>query len=73
MHGCIPVVVQDGVSPPFHPHLDWASFSVRIAEADIPNTPDILLSIPPERVQELQVCRIVLCRCLRHLDLQWLR
>ena len=45
LHGCIPVVVMDNVSEAFDSVLDWSRFSVRIAEADIERTPQILLAI----------------------------
>ena len=54
-HGCIPLVVMDNVSAILQPALDWPSFSVRIAEVDIPNTPQILASLSASRVRELQV------------------
>lgn len=56
-HGCVPLVVMDAVSPPWHPHLDWPAFSVRIAEADVPHAPEILLSLGSTRIRELQVRR----------------
>ena len=54
-NGCIPVLVMDNVSAVLQPAVDWTAFSVRIAEVDIPNTPQILLSIPPARIREMQV------------------
>ena len=32
LHGCIPVVIMDNVDPVFGNVLEWAKFSVRIAE-----------------------------------------
>eukprot|EP00850_Spirogloea_muscicola_P019513 SM000192S04908 [mRNA] locus=s192:268840:274943:+ [translate_table: standard] len=53
MHGCIPVIVQDGIHLPFENFLDYASFSVRIAEADIPKLVTILKAYSEQQVQRL--------------------
>ena len=45
LHGCVPLIVMDGILPIMDPHLDWDAFSVRIAESDIASTPEILQSI----------------------------
>jgi hypothetical protein len=54
LHGCIPVVIMDGVHSLFEGILDWSAFSIRIAEADMSKTVDILLSISPERLAAMQ-------------------
>ncbi|CAI5473404.1 unnamed protein product [Closterium sp. Yama58-4] len=53
LHGCIPVIVQDGIWMAFERHLNYSEFAVRMAEDDIPHLVDILRAIPPNRVQEL--------------------
>ncbi|CAI5946693.1 unnamed protein product [Closterium sp. NIES-64] len=53
LHGCIPVIVQDGVWMAFERHLNYSEFAVRVAEDDIPHLVDILRAIPLNRVQEL--------------------
>eukprot|EP00798_Chlamydomonas_sp_ICE-L_P018362 gene18362-24833_t len=45
LHGCIPVIVMDGVQAVFESILDWTQFSIRIAEKDIEKTPEILSNI----------------------------
>ncbi|GAX85342.1 hypothetical protein CEUSTIGMA_g12759.t1 [Chlamydomonas eustigma] len=54
LHGCIPVVIMDGVHVVYESILDWSSFSVRIPEADLDKTVDILLAVPEKRVKSLQ-------------------
>lgn len=53
LHGCIPVIIQDGIHLPFESFLDFNDFSIRIAEADIPDMITILESIPELRVRAL--------------------
>ncbi|KAG0618214.1 hypothetical protein M758_4G047000 [Ceratodon purpureus] len=45
LNGCIPVIIQDGIHLPFENVLDYESFTVRIAEDDIPNLTTILRAI----------------------------
>jgi len=52
--GCVPVIVMDGIELPFENVLNYAAFSVRIAEADIDRLPAILKAIRPETVRQLQ-------------------
>lgn len=54
VHGCIPVVVMDNVTEGFDSLLDWRQFSVRIAEADIERTPEILSSISDPLLRQMQ-------------------
>ncbi|XXG57410.1 hypothetical protein AAC387_Pa03g4567 [Persea americana] len=46
---CVPVIISDDYVPPFFEVLNWETFSVFVAEKDIPTLKDILLSIPEER------------------------
>ncbi|KAG5547437.1 hypothetical protein RHGRI_013207 [Rhododendron griersonianum] len=52
---CIPVIISDNFVPPFFEVLDWGSFSVILAEKDIPKLKDILLSIPEEKYLNMQL------------------
>ncbi|KAK8523182.1 hypothetical protein V6N13_113134 [Hibiscus sabdariffa] len=52
---CIPVIISDNFVPPFFEVLDWGRFSLILAEKDIPNLKDILMSIPQERYLALQL------------------
>eukprot|EP00891_Asterochloris_glomerata_P004391 jgi/Astpho2/4391/e_gw1.00067.84.1_t len=54
LHGCIPVVIKDNVEEMFATLLDWSTFSIRIAEADLGRVPEILLSVTPERLHAMQ-------------------
>lgn len=54
LHGCIPIIIQDEIDLPWASILEYDSFSLRIAEKDIPRIPQILLEISLERTQELQ-------------------
>ncbi|CAI5954456.1 unnamed protein product [Closterium sp. NIES-65] len=53
-HGCIPVIIQDGIHLPFENALEYASFSVRIEERDIPNMLTKLKAITAEHGSALQ-------------------
>ncbi|CAI6002736.1 unnamed protein product [Closterium sp. NIES-65] len=53
LHGCIPVIVQDGIHLPFENFLSYEDFTVRIAEEDISSMISILRSLPTPRVQHL--------------------
>mmetsp|Transcript_19563 Transcript_19563/g.42445 ORF Transcript_19563/g.42445 Transcript_19563/m.42445 type:complete len:788 (+) Transcript_19563:181-2544(+) len=55
LHGCVPVVIMDGVHVVWESILDWSSFSVRIPEKDIERTLEILLAIPERKLRSLQV------------------
>ena len=44
-HGGIPVIVADGYVPPFASFLDWTKFSIGVAQAEIPDLEEMLLSI----------------------------
>ncbi|KAK3212981.1 hypothetical protein Dsin_017687 [Dipteronia sinensis] len=52
---CVPVIISDNFVPPFFEVLDWESFSIFVAEKDIPNLKNILLSIPEKRFREMQM------------------
>ncbi|KAG9449177.1 hypothetical protein H6P81_009142 [Aristolochia fimbriata] len=52
---CVPVIISDNFVPPFFEVLDWEAFAVFVAEKDIPNLRDILLSIPHERYLTMQM------------------
>ncbi|XXG57413.1 hypothetical protein AAC387_Pa03g4568 [Persea americana] len=52
---CVPVIISDNYVPPFFEVLDWETFSVFVAEKDIPSLKDILLSIPEERYLTMQL------------------
>uniref|UniRef100_A0A5B7BN06 Exostosin GT47 domain-containing protein n=1 Tax=Davidia involucrata TaxID=16924 RepID=A0A5B7BN06_DAVIN len=52
---CVPVIISDNFVPPFFEVLDWGAFSVIVAEKDIPNLKDILLSISEEKYLEMQL------------------
>ncbi|KAJ6435425.1 hypothetical protein OIU84_000585 [Salix udensis] len=52
---CVPVIISDNFVPPFFEVLDWGAFSVILAEKDIPNLKEILLSIPKEKYLQMQL------------------
>ena len=43
---CVPVIISDNFVPPFFETLNWEAFAVFVAEKDVPNLKNILLSIP---------------------------
>ncbi|KAF5192566.1 Xylogalacturonan beta-1,3-xylosyltransferase [Thalictrum thalictroides] len=51
---CVPVIIADNFVLPFSEVLDWKSFSVVVAEKDIPNLKDILSAIPLRRYMWMQ-------------------
>jgi len=48
-HGCIPVIVMDGVQLPFEWLLDYGRFSLRVAEADVEKLDQMLRALPHAR------------------------
>ena len=52
--GCIPVVVQDDILTPWETVLNFSAFAVRIPRNQLPQLPQILRAIPPERVRAMQ-------------------
>ncbi|EFJ43461.1 acetylglucosaminyltransferase [Volvox carteri f. nagariensis] len=57
--GCVPVVISDDVLEAFEPFLDWNTFGVRLAEADIPRMHEVREAISPEEYAHKEV----LLRC----------
>nr|GMC65350.1 probable glycosyltransferase At3g07620 [Ipomoea batatas] len=51
---CVPVIVSDNFVPPFFDVLNWDAFSIIVAEKDIPNLKDILLSVPEQKYLQMQ-------------------
>ncbi|KAL0326572.1 UNVERIFIED_CONTAM: putative glycosyltransferase [Sesamum angustifolium] len=51
---CVPVIIADNFVPPLDDVLNWSSFSVIVAEKDIPKLKKILLAIPLRRYIVLQ-------------------
>eukprot|EP00891_Asterochloris_glomerata_P004390 jgi/Astpho2/4390/Aster-00009 len=54
LHGCIPVVIKDDVDEVFASLLDWSTFSIRIAEANVELVPQTLLNVTAGQLLELQ-------------------
>ncbi|XP_077218147.1 putative glycosyltransferase At5g25310 [Tasmannia lanceolata] len=52
---CVPVLISDNFVPPFFEVLNWEAFSVFIAEKDVRNLKDILLSIPEKKYLSMQL------------------
>lgn len=52
---CVPVIISDNFVPPLFDVLNWEAFSVIVAEKEIPNLKEILLSIPESRYLEMQL------------------
>ena len=55
LHGCIPVIMQDGIHTPWESVLDAHSYSVRVRREEMPNMVRMLRAMAPERVRELQL------------------
>jgi hypothetical protein len=54
LHGCIPVVIMDGVHTVFESAMDWDRFSLRVNQNSTQHLPQLLLSLPRDRVQRMQ-------------------
>ncbi|KAK9081680.1 hypothetical protein Syun_030898 [Stephania yunnanensis] len=52
-HGCIPVVIQDGIYLPYENVLDYNSFAVRVREDEIPNLMQILRAFNETEIEFL--------------------
>lgn len=52
---CVPVIISDNFVPPFFDILNWDAFSIIIAEKDIPNLKEILISIPEKKYLDMQL------------------
>ncbi|EXB59797.1 putative glycosyltransferase [Morus notabilis] len=52
---CVPVIISDNYVPPLFEVLNWEAFSVFVQEKDIHNLRNILLSIPKEKYEGLQL------------------
>uniref|UniRef100_A0A7S0RCE8 EGF-like domain-containing protein n=1 Tax=Chlamydomonas leiostraca TaxID=1034604 RepID=A0A7S0RCE8_9CHLO len=53
-HGCIPVIIQDGVYQAFEDLLPYRDFSVRVSKADLPRLIHILRAMPAEEEARLR-------------------
>ncbi|PNH07817.1 putative glucuronoxylan glucuronosyltransferase F8H, partial [Tetrabaena socialis] len=54
LHGCVPLIVMDGVHAVFESILEYDSFSIRLPEADLARVPELLAAVPPERLLAYQ-------------------
>ncbi|KAI3432296.1 hypothetical protein D9Q98_003856 [Chlorella vulgaris] len=54
LHGCIPVIIQDGIELTWHSLLDLPSYSMRIAQKDMQKIPEILAAVSEEQVARMQ-------------------
>jgi hypothetical protein len=48
-HGCIPVIIMDGVHMPFEGVLDYATFSIRVPERHLEQLDTLLRAVTPQR------------------------
>ncbi len=54
LHGCIPVVLQDGVETPWESVLDAGQYALRIPRSQMGQLVQILRAVPPARVASMQ-------------------
>ncbi len=54
LHGCVPVVIMDNVHAVLESALDWGSFSLRVAERDVEQLPQLLLAVSSQQLAALQ-------------------
>lgn len=55
LHGCIPVIIMDGVHAVFENVLDFSKFALRVRQADIPNIIQILQAVTDQQMRSMQV------------------
>ena len=54
LHGCIPVILQDGVHTPWETVLDWQAYSLRVPRHEMGGLLERLQAISPSRLAEMQ-------------------
>jgi hypothetical protein len=54
LHGCVPVVIMDGVHSIFESILDWDAFGLRVAQDQLEQLPQLLQAVTPERLAAMQ-------------------
>ena len=54
LHGCVPVVIMDNVHAVLESALDWGSFSLRVAERDVEQLPQLLHAVSSQQLATLQ-------------------
>ncbi|KAG2455017.1 hypothetical protein HYH02_000842 [Chlamydomonas schloesseri] len=54
LHGCIPVIIADGVHAVFESILDIDDFGLRIPQDQVPRILDILLAVPARAIRSKQ-------------------
>ena len=54
LHGCVPVIIMDGVHAVFESILNVDAFGVRIEQKDVPNILEILQSMPEKKLRAKQ-------------------
>ena len=54
LHGCIPVIIQDGVHTPWESVLDAPSYSIRVRREQLPSLVDMLRAMPAEKILSMQ-------------------
>ena len=53
--GCVPVLIADYYVPPLLGLIQWDSITVTIPEAHVKDLKKMLISIPSERIREMQL------------------
>ena len=53
--GCIPIIISDGLIPPFDRLINWEDCAIRIPENRITRIPDLIGAISPGRIAEMQL------------------
>ena len=54
LHGCIPVILQDGVHTPWESVLDAQSYSIRVPRHRMHTLLEMLRSVPPAKITAMQ-------------------
>jgi len=52
--GCVPLVIGDHMYQPYEPQIDWPSFSVRVAQTDIPHLHEVLEGMSEQKYAALK-------------------
>ncbi|KAL2630097.1 hypothetical protein R1flu_014783 [Riccia fluitans] len=53
LHGCIPVIIQDGIHLPFENVLNYEQFALRVAEDELPQLISILRKVNDSRIDSM--------------------
>ena len=63
--GCIPVLIGDNIAPVYDGYIDWRTYALRVAEANISRVVEIIEAVPPEQEARLREAGVALKTAFR--------